>query len=36
MADTFRLIKLMIQHMRATVVPEGRDKTLEAMIPVLK
>jgi hypothetical protein len=31
MADTFRLIKLMIKHMRAAAVPEGRDKILDAM-----
>ncbi len=31
MADTFRLIKLMIRHMQDIAVPEGRDKTLEAM-----
>jgi len=31
MADTFRLIKLMIRHMQDTAVPEGRDKILEAM-----
>ncbi|SFR10382.1 hypothetical protein SAMN05660706_1211, partial [Desulfoscipio geothermicus DSM 3669] len=31
MTDIFRLIKLMIKHMRATVIPKERDEFLNKM-----